>query len=85
MRESLLCGEFAEVSLAPVVEASEAVSLARGSRLCQLIRPAFKMVLSPISQLFSVTGFQVIVPNLEPPACLQFEIVCLWNSVELII
>lgn len=56
---------------APVVEASEAVSLARGSRLCKLLRPAFKMVLSP------VTGFQVIVPNLEPPACLQFEIVCL--------
>lgn len=63
VRESLLCGEFAEVNLAPVVEASEAVSLARCSRLCKLIRTAFKMVLSPISQLFSVTGFQVIVPR----------------------
>lgn len=84
MRESL-CGEFAEVSLAPVVEASEAVSLARCSRLWKLIRPAFKMVVSPMSQLFSVTAFQVIVPNLEHPACLQFETACLWNSVELII
>lgn len=63
VRESLLCGEFAEVNLAPVVEASEAVSLARCSRLCKLLRTALKVVLSPISQLFSVSAFQVKVPQ----------------------